>query len=255
MEQQDFYDSQVERKLRDFIQGNERVENAWRTIRRCSPDRPRAILEVGCGIGQISDRLGRTNPGARVVAVDTNARSIDVARSLFDVPNVEYRCGRLEDITGSEAFDLVVIVDVYEHISCADRRSFHSALRTRLQPGGTVILTFPTPEFLAWLKENRPNEIQPVDEDIGLEDLAAFGHETGTYLSQYFLCSAWRAGDYAHAVFTNRPPALTPLQTGTMRKLTRRVTDVLPVGASGQSTRRQRRRIVDERVGCTSSDC
>jgi len=81
-----FYDSNVTGKIRDFINGNDRVERAWDTILLMSPLSVRSILEVGCGIGYISWRMSQIWNQAKCTGVDISERSIDAAEKLFKHP-------------------------------------------------------------------------------------------------------------------------------------------------------------------------
>ena len=78
-----YYDGQIARKLRDFVEGNERVELAWQTIEQWAPPDPRRILEIGCGIGDISWRMTRRWPECEVVGLEISRKSLEIAEKLF----------------------------------------------------------------------------------------------------------------------------------------------------------------------------
>src|ERR1017187_1016831 len=66
-----FYDTQAQRKLRDFVYANRRVECAWKTVCEwCVAPAPSRILEIGCGVGSVSWRLSRKFRTAEIVGVD-----------------------------------------------------------------------------------------------------------------------------------------------------------------------------------------
>jgi len=195
-----YYDAHVNGKLRGFVEGNSRVEHAWTTIERWAGDAPSRILEVGCGIGDLSWRMSRRWTESQVVGLDVSRRSLKVARKLFRDPRITFCDAPL--VTGQldGTFDLIVLIDVYEHIAATERRSLHDAVKEFLAPNGRIVLTFPTPRHLAWLTIHKPNEIQPVDEDITLETMLQLARETGTEVLSYQEIGVWHHGDYAHAV-------------------------------------------------------
>jgi SAM-dependent methyltransferase len=202
-----YYNERVAGKLRDFTDFNPRIEAAVETIAEWSPARPKRVLEIGCGIGATSWRMARAWPDAEVVGADISRRSVDVAQTCFRRPNLQYRAGAIDETSVPGKFDLVVLMDVYEHIARADRPVLHGAIRAALTDEARVVMTVPTPEILAYLRANIPEEIQPVDEDIDLDVASAFARDTQTKLIHYRQVGIWRYGDYAHLVFGRFQPA------------------------------------------------
>lgn len=97
-----------------------------------------SILDIGAGQGALSARLQEA--GARVCACD-------VVPEQFDVTGIDFRAvtsdGRLpfED----RAFDVVVAIEVVEHVDGHDR--FFAEVARVLRPGG--IMMFTTPNILS----------------------------------------------------------------------------------------------------------
>lgn len=196
-----YYNERVAGKLGDFTSCNPRIEAAIATIAEWAPWPPRRVLEIGCGIGATSWRMARAWPDAEVVGADISRTSIEVAQVCFKRPNLSYRAGPItaDSITGP--FDLVVLMDVYEHIAPAERASLHAAIKSGLAEQGRVVMTVPTPKLQAYLRANMPERLQPVDEDIGLDEIATFARETATELASFRQVGIWRYGDYGHLVF------------------------------------------------------
>jgi SAM-dependent methyltransferase len=202
-----YYNQRVAAKLRDFTDFNARIEAAIETIAEWSPPGPKRVLEIGCGIGATSWRMARAWPDAEVVGADISRTSVEVAQACFRRPNLQYVAGAISETSAPGKFDLVVLMDVYEHIARSDRPALHAAIRAALAEEARVIMTVPTPEILAYLRAHIPDEIQPVDEDIDLEVAAAFARDTATELIHYRQVGIWRYGDYAHVVFGRFKPA------------------------------------------------
>ena len=193
-----YYDDHVPRKLRDYIYGNLRVDAAWQSI-SSSADAPRRVLEVGCGIGYVSARMKSRWPAADIAAVDLSPTSIEVAERLFGDSGVRFECGRLEELGLGADFDLIVLMDLYEHIETSERADFHASIGRLMAPDAVIFLSFPTPEYQAHLRENEPQKIQPVDEDVTAADLERFADDCGATLEAERRLSVWRRFDYAHA--------------------------------------------------------
>jgi len=200
-----FYDSKVWAKLDGFIEGNPRVDLAWDRVQRWASPSPRRVLETGCGSGDVCWRMARAWPKSTVVGLDLSSKTIEVATKLFGGPQVRFVHGAVTSTDVWGTFDLIVMLDVYEHIPEADRWTLHSRLEQSLAEDGRIVLSFPTPEHLDWLREHHPEEIQPVDEDITPDVILALAKESRTSLALYQRVNVWHRGDYAHAVLTRQP--------------------------------------------------
>jgi SAM-dependent methyltransferase len=221
-----FYDTNVGGKLEGFVEGNDRVEAAWRTVESWVRHSPRRVLEIGCAVGDICWRMNRVWPGTDVVGLDVSGKSIEIATRLFAEPGITFVQGTVTAAPLSGSFDVIVMLDVYEHIPKGDRLAVHAALKRLLSDDGQIVLSFPTPQHLAWLREHQPDQIQPVDEDISPEVILTLAGETGTDVVLYQNVNVWHEGDYAHAVLrrqTGFPGARTraPRRDGLAGRLQR----------------------------------
>ena len=195
-----FYDARVAGKLADFVRANPRVEAAIETIAAWSPRVPRRVLEVGCGIGATSWRMARAWSSAEVIGVDLSAASTEAARACFRRPNLAYRTGRLADCALDGVFDLVVMMDVYEHIAPRERGALQAELRRLLSEEARLVVTVPSPAHQAFLKTHQPEGLQPIDEIVDLGEIASLADATATRVLAYREVGVWRYGDYLHAV-------------------------------------------------------
>jgi trans-aconitate methyltransferase len=199
-----FYDARLQRQLEDFVEGNSRVECAWQTVERFAPRKPARVLEIGCGIGGVSWRMSRRWPQAEVVGLDVSHELVRTAETLFTSPRLVFLEGPLSPGRVRGRFDLIVLMDVYEHIAESDRAQFHQAIAELVDESARIIVSAPTPRHLQWLRDNHPEEIQPVDEDVTLDVLLALASATGSELSFYREVDVWHEGDYLHAVLLRR---------------------------------------------------
>jgi SAM-dependent methyltransferase len=102
------------------------------------------ILDVGSGPGVFSFELARSFPNARVLGIDLLKESIDVCTHIANkigVGNVEFRREQIEAFQEKNKFDLVVCVDILEHIE-----DDHHALKqiySATSPKGVLVLHVP----------------------------------------------------------------------------------------------------------------
>lgn len=197
---QAYYDERVEGKIRDFTHANPRIEAAVQLVAEWAPPRPKRILEIGCGIGATCWRMARAWPDAEVIGADVSLLSIGVAKTCFQRPNLSYRAGLIKEGIFAGSFDLVVLMDVYEHIALSDRPSLHRTIKSLLGEEARVIITVPTPATQNDARKSNPSLLQPVDEDVTPEDFLTFAASTDSQLLYYREVGIWRYGDYAHGV-------------------------------------------------------
>ncbi len=101
-----------------------------------------SILEIGCGTGHNLGMLGRFGT-VDAIEVDDAARGVAEARLGRNVGT-----SPLPDLVGvkNEAYDMIAILDVLEHIE-DDRAALRSMAR-RLKPGGTILIAVPAHPWL-----------------------------------------------------------------------------------------------------------
>jgi trans-aconitate methyltransferase len=197
---QAYYDERVEGKIRDFTHANPRIEAAVQLVAEWAPPQPKRILEIGCGIGATCWRMARAWPQAEVVGADVSLLSIEVAKTCFQLPNLSYRAGLVTEGVFAGTFDLVVLMDVYEHIALSERASLHRTIKSLLSDEARVIVTVPTPATQNDARKSNPSLLQPVDEDVTPADILSLAASTDAQLLYYREVGIWRYGDYAHAV-------------------------------------------------------
>ena len=86
-----YYDEHVKHKLNDYIKVSPRIEFGWKTIINYSPTQPLHVLEVGCGMGNISSRMHKRWPNANIVGIDISTMSIQIAKKLFEDNNLNWQ--------------------------------------------------------------------------------------------------------------------------------------------------------------------
>lgn len=97
------------------------------------------IVDVGCGGGVLSVPLARL--GATVTGLDPAATNIEVARLQAEGFGLEidFRCGTLEEtVAAGETFDVVLAMEVVEHV--ADVDAFVEACAKAVRPGGLLVM-------------------------------------------------------------------------------------------------------------------
>jgi SAM-dependent methyltransferase len=118
---------------------------------RIAAERPRRIVDIGCGDGRFTRELSLTYPDCQVVGIDYSARATVLARAMNpDRPNLEFHALDITQPLDLGTFDLAILMEVFEHIPLAETASFMAGVRRLMQPGGVLYVTVP--------HENKPLE-------------------------------------------------------------------------------------------------
>ena len=105
---------------------------------RALGERPRYVLDYGCGTGSSSKLALDLLEPESVVGVDNSARSLEIARQVHDSPNFKFLLPG--DYTAAEKLDLVYCNGVFHHIPTDQRADAVEYIFNRLKPGGLFSL-------------------------------------------------------------------------------------------------------------------
>lgn len=74
------------------------------------------VLDIGCGAGLLSEQLARR--GATVTGIDAAGKNIAIAKqhALTAGLKIDYLCGAVEDLESNQIFDVVLNMEVIEHV-------------------------------------------------------------------------------------------------------------------------------------------
>ncbi len=209
---ENFYDAFGERQRRDFIFGNERVSAAISLINKFINKSTRTIADIGCGCGQIAWELASENRDLEVHGYDISPKNIKIANAIFDRPNLRYFVSDLSS-PPDEPFDVLCLIDVYEHIPKTDWPGFNRVLAECLKPNGVLILTTPTPIHQNYLRNFEPASLQVIDETVERKDLFQLADDIGAQPIFFEWKSIWKKYDYTHFVCSRTVDCYSPIKS------------------------------------------
>ncbi len=109
------------------------------TLEALAQPRYARVLEVGCSIGVLTERLAARADA--LVATDVAEAALARARErLASDPHVEFRLAGLPDGAPAGPFDLIVLSEVLYYLDREDLLRAAKALISRLAPGGEMLL-------------------------------------------------------------------------------------------------------------------
>ena len=153
------------------------------------------VLDLGCGAGLTSKYLA--DGGRDVLAVDFAPGVIAYSEKHNSNDRIKYVCADITEFETTEKFDAICLIDVYEHLTnpwaVADLIGKASHDQT------IIYLNIPYSETLAYLHNNHPQILQPVDNPSRIEEVLALFAGIGfvpfkmelywVQYIEYFFCS------------------------------------------------------------------
>ena len=97
------------------------------------------MLDIGCGAGLLCEPFTRL--GADVIGIDPAAKNIAAARLHAEKGHlsIDYRCTTVEEMDVRERFDIVLAMEVVEHVN--DVGLFLGRCAAMLKPGGMMVVS------------------------------------------------------------------------------------------------------------------
>lgn len=199
-----FYDDFVDRQERVGVNRRHKAIVAWLLRFGLKPDD--SVLELGCGVGTVTELVSTELPQGSILGVDLSPRSIATAEQrLASRGNVSFLATDVVDAEVEGRFDVVLLPDVIEHIPLERHDALFARVASWVKPDGFVLLHYPNPHHLEWCHENNPENLQIIDQPIHADVLLANAYRHDLYLSYYERYSIWiREGDYIVAVLRPR---------------------------------------------------
>lgn len=114
------------------------------------------ILEAGSGFGQNIYYLSRIGKTWNILGIDINEDQVSDCNKFFhqsELHHVVFRTGDVEKLNEKDAFDLILTIDLMEHIEKDEVvfSNFHQALK----PGGTLLLTTPIDKTVTYYEPTK----------------------------------------------------------------------------------------------------
>jgi 2-polyprenyl-6-hydroxyphenyl methylase/3-demethylubiquinone-9 3-methyltransferase len=107
------------------------------------------ILDIGCGAGLLTEQMAKQ--GATVTGIDVAAKNIAIAgqHAAAQGLKIDYRCGAVEELDDIDDFDVVLNMEVIEHV--LNLPLFMARACALTATGGVMFLATINRTWFSWL--------------------------------------------------------------------------------------------------------
>lgn len=198
----EFYDSFSEYELRSGI--NLRHYTLFNKIVKTGLCKNHKVLEVGCGIGQLTFLLHRYLRSGKLVSADISPVSVELARKrIGQSSRIEFFVSDMSDFRYPDKFDFIVLPDVLEHIPVENHLALFGLLSSLMHEYSKIIIHIPHPKYLEYIRTNEPEKLQIIDQSISAAILLENAYAHHLMVDLYESYSIFNHGnDYAYIVLS-----------------------------------------------------
>ena len=169
-EVKDFYNKFKDHQKKLGI--NIRHRTIFKNLRNAGLDSDSNVLEIGCGIGTVSQLILKHLKKGCFVGVDISSESIALAQKFnADFKNAEFYVNDMSDFKHPLIFDTVVLPDVLEHIPVEQHLNLFATIKRLTHKDSVVLINIPEPNCLNWIRRLHPEKLQIIDQSLSLQDL------------------------------------------------------------------------------------
>ncbi|MBA3682255.1 MAG: class I SAM-dependent methyltransferase [Bacteroidetes bacterium] len=130
------------------------------------------VLEIGCGIGTVSNLILKYITNGTFVGLDISPESISMAKTFNAFhKEAEFLVDDMSNFTHKTKFDFVVFPDVLEHIPVEQHNNIFATISKLTTDNAVVLINIPEPNYLNWMRVHQPEKLQIIDQSLSMQDL------------------------------------------------------------------------------------
>ncbi|MBL7889951.1 MAG: class I SAM-dependent methyltransferase [Bacteroidia bacterium] len=192
----DFYDAYSEQQQKMWH--NERHYFLIEQLKKLGLKKNSMVLEIGCGIGTVSNLIAPLIPKGKLYATDISPKSIEIAKehnkkysnALF------FAADSTENQIPDHNYDFIVLFDVLEHIEQNDRMQFLENISKLMNEKTLLLINVPAPNAHIHAIETTPELMQIIEVPVLIEDVVPILKKCQLEIRSFFTYDMWQKDEY-----------------------------------------------------------
>ncbi len=156
------------------------------------------ILEIGCGIGTMTNLIAPLVPKGQITSTDISPKSIELAKvNNKKFKNINFIAADSTNLNFPKlSYDFIVLFDVLEHIQNEFREDFIKNIATVIQDKTTFLVNVPAPHAHIHAVKNSPELMQIVEVPVWIEELIVILKKNDLEIKSFFTYDMWQKDEY-----------------------------------------------------------
>ncbi len=202
----DFYDAFSEHQ--NIMWHNERHYFLLEQMKQNGLKSDSVVLEVGCGIGTMSNLIAPKIKKGKLVSTDISSKSVEIAKYNNQQYNNAFffTADSTQQELPKDRYDYVVLFDVFEHIPFEERESILKNIANTMNDETIFLVNVPAPNAHIHSIENNPNLMQVIENPVFLHDFALLLNNNGMAIQSFFTYDMWQNEEYQFYVIKKKKP-------------------------------------------------
>jgi cyclopropane fatty-acyl-phospholipid synthase-like methyltransferase len=177
----EYYDTFKEHQKKLGI--NVRHRTIFKNLKNAELKSNSNVLEIGCGIGTVSNLILKHITDGSFVGLDISSESIKMAQQFNAFhKKAEFFVNDMSNFTHKTKFDFVVFPDVLEHIPIEQHANIFKTIAELTTPNAVVLINIPEPHTLDWHRKYMPEALQIIDQALSMKDMCNNCYPYGFYM-------------------------------------------------------------------------
>ena len=203
--------SAVEKYYDDYIKEqyeigvNDRIFLMYEKLQEQGLKSDSNVIELGCGIGVVTHLIRKTVTKGQIESIDLSSESIAFAKEKIAEKNIKFFAGDVTDYQPKlKQVDFVTLFDVIEHIPVELHEKLFLNVANMLSSSGLLLVNIPSPASIIWDRENAPEVLQIIDQEIPLSLITKNCDTAGLEVIKFESHSIWKEDDYHFTVIRKK---------------------------------------------------
>lgn len=149
------------------------------------PNRALRILDVGFGQGYFEEVVEKKRKDINITGIDISSAAVERANRTFKGKYIQGDLKKVKKVFKKGSFDIIVAIEVIEHISPSNIFKFFFDANYLLKPNGSLIISTPLNEHLRDTVENKSGHVRDYSINVIKEELRESGFTVNTIHAFY----------------------------------------------------------------------